>query len=485
MEDFDLPSVARKSVRGVFALVSRTFFVQILSIVTFLVISARLDPSIFGIFIIAQSIIVFFNYFQDVGLAASLVQKKEEPKLQEYRAVFTTQQILVLLLVIPAIIFSGQIADFYNLDSQGQLLFISLLVSFFLTSLRTIPSVMLERKLDFGKLVIPQIGENVVYNIFLIVFVILGFDILSFTLAVLFRSIVGLILTYIVQPWKVGITFHLVSLKKLFSFGIPFQANNVLALIKDDLLVVYLGKILPFAQVGYIGFAQKIAFYPLRLVMDNVIRITFPSYSRLQHDQEAMKIAIEKSLFFISFFVFPSAFAIMLFSESFLEVFPRYSEYLPAVVSIMFFAANTMFSSISTPLTNFLNAIGKVKITLYFMAFWTTATWVLTYVFINHFGYNGVAMASFAVSVTSLGVFVVAKKYVKFLVFRPIFRQLIAAIIMALFILGVKGFISGQISFVFAVVAAGLVYATVIFFLAKSELVKISKFVYHSIRHDV
>lgn len=483
MEDFDLSTVARKSVKGVFALVSRTFFVQVLSIATFLVISSRLDPSIFGIFIIAQSIIVFFNYFQDVGLAASLIQKKEEPTLEEYRSVFTTQQILVLVLVIPAIIFSGPISSFYNLDQEGQLLFVSLLVSFFLTSLRTIPSVMLERRLNFARLVVPQVGETVIYNLSLIVFVLLGFEILSFTLAVLFRSIVGLILTYIVQPWRIGISFHLASLKKLFSFGIPFQANNVLALVKDDLLVVYLGKILSFAQVGYIGFAQKIAFYPLRLVMDNVIRITFPSYSRLQHDQEALKIAIEKSLFLISFFVFPSSFAIMLFAREFLEVFPRYSQYLPAVFSIVFFAANTIFSSISTPLTNFLNAIGKVKITLYFMIFWTATTWILTYLLIQHFSFNGVALASFAVSITSAGVFIIARRYIKFSVFRPVARQLIASLIMAVFVFLIRDFITGQASFVLFVFVSGVVYLAIMLSLAKTELVKITKFVYHSIRH--
>lgn len=483
MEEQDFLYVARKSIKGVFALISRTFFVQILSIITFLVISSRLDPAIFGIYVIAQSIIVFFNYFQDVGLAASLIQKKEEPTLQEYRSVFTTQQFLVLLLIIPALIFSGPISSFYNLDGQGQLLFIALLVSFFLTSLRTIPSVMLERRLDFGRLVLPQIGETIVYNLALIIFVLLGYEIFSFTIAVILRSLTGLALTYIVQPWKIGISFHLISLKKLFSFGIPFQMNNVLALVKDDLLVIYLGKILPFAQVGYIGFAQKIAFYPLRLIMDNVIRITFPSYSRLQHDKEAMRIAIEKSLFLISFFVFPCAFAIALFSESFLTVFPRYSQYLPAVISIMFFALNTVFSSISTPLTNFLNAIGKVKITLYFMAFWTAATWILTFIFIQRFGFDGVAMASFAVSVTSVGVFVITRRFVSFSIMKPVGRQLLASLVMAVFIFVVRGYITNQLTFLLIVGISAFVYMVTIFSLAKSELLKTIKFVYHSVRH--
>ena len=77
--------------------------------------------------------------------------------------------------------------------------------------------------------------------------------------------------------------------KKTFIFGLPFQANSVLALIKDDLLIVYLGRVLPLAQVGYIGFAPEMGIFPLRLIMDNVIRIIFPSFARLQNDKEVLE----------------------------------------------------------------------------------------------------------------------------------------------------------------------------------------------------
>lgn len=484
MEDLDFSLVARKSIRGVFALISRTFIIQALGIFTFFVISAKLDPQIFGIYIIAQSIIVFFNYFQDIGLAASLIQKKEDPTLVEYRSVFTMQQIVVLFLSIPAIIFASPIAAFYNLNTQGMYLFIALVVSFFLTSLRTIPSVILERRLDFGKLVIPQIGENLVFNVTLLVMVLMNYGILSFTVAVLLRSVVGLILTYYIMPWKIGLSFSRAHLKELFSFGIPFQTNSLLALLKDDLLIVYIGKILPFAQVGFIGFAQKLAFYPLRLIMDNVIRITFPSYSRLQHDKVAMKVAIEKSLFLISFFIFPTAFGIIFLSELFLTLIPQYEKWQPAVISIMFFAGNTIFSSISTPLTNFLNAIGKVKITLYFMVFWTLTTWGLTVLLIYWFGFNGVAMASFAVSITSVGVLFVTRRYIAFSFIKPIFRQFVAAVVMAAFIFSTKQFVDSIPFFVLEVITAGCIYMITIFILAKSELIKTGKFIYHSVRNE-
>jgi len=297
MNENDLHSIATKSVKGVFALVSRSFLIQILGIVTSFILTLYLDPESFGIFFVVSSIIVFFNYFQDIGLAASLIQKKEEPTLLDLRTVFTVQQLLVLTLIIPMIIFSGNVASFYNLDGQGHALLVALLVSFLFTSLRTIPTIILERKLDYKKLVIPQVLENLIYNVTLIVSAILGLGVMSFVVAVLLRSFVGLVATYIIQPWSIGFAFNNKSFKNLLSFGVPFQTNSILALFKDDLLTIILGKILPIAQLGYIGFAQRLAYLPLRLVMDNIIKITFPSFARLQDDKLSLKIAIEKSIF--------------------------------------------------------------------------------------------------------------------------------------------------------------------------------------------
>ena len=122
-------------------------------------------------------------------------------------------------------------------------------------------------------------------------------------------------------------------------------------------------------------------------------------------------------------------------SKFLIEIFPAYQKWEPALISLYFFALNTIFSSLSTPLTNFLNAIGKVKITLYFMTFWTAATWILTFILIRKIGYNGVAIGSFLVSISSVFVIVIAKRYLNFSIVRPVMPQIIATLTMLLFLI--------------------------------------------------
>ncbi|HSW97860.1 MAG TPA: oligosaccharide flippase family protein, partial [Candidatus Saccharimonadales bacterium] len=327
MEDFDLQMVAKKSINGIFALVSRTFLVQVLTVVSNFVLTIYLEPSMFGIFFVVSTINIFLSYFQDIGLAALIIQKKEEPTLEELRTTFTIQQILVFAIVILAFIFTPLFRHIFHLNTAGVYVLYAYLISFVLSSLKTIPTVLLERRLDFHKLVMPQIAEGLVYSLSLIIFAMLGFGVNTFTVAILLRSFIGLPIIYYIQPWDIGFAFEKKLIKQLIGFGSPFQANSILGLLKDDLLNLYIASVLPLTQVGYIGFGQKWAAMPLRLVMDNVIQVTFPSYSRMQHNKEALRTLVEKSLYLIAFFIFPVAAGFIVFSPYLIGLIPRYEKW--------------------------------------------------------------------------------------------------------------------------------------------------------------
>lgn len=471
MEEIDIASVTKRSIRGVFALTSRTFTIQIITFLSNFLLTIFLSPQTFGIFFVVSAVIAFLSYFSDIGLAAALIQKKEPVTQEELKTTFTIQQTLVITLVTIALILSPYISSLYRLRPDGVILFQALCVAFFLSSLKTIPSIILERSLRFEKLVLPQIVESLVFSVTSVVLAIKGFDLTSFTIAVLLRGISGVIVMYAVAPWRIQVGFSRNAAKRLLSFGIPFQANSLLALIKDDLLTVFLGKILPLAQVGYIGFAQKWAFTPLRLIMDNIIRITFPSFSRLQSDKAMLSQALEKTIFAASFLIFPSLAALVILFPYFLNIIPNYSKWEPALLSMGFFALNAVFSSVSTPLTNILNATGKIKITLYLMIFWTISTWLLTVFGVLNFGFNAVAIVSAIVSISAILVVAIVKKYVNFNIIKATSSPLFATFCMSLILYPLSSvFIKDIFSLILMAIVGGVVYFLVIMALAKKQI---------------
>lgn len=471
MEELDVSLIVKRSLTGVVTLVSRSFFIQGLNFVTFFILTIVLSPAIIGIYTLATSILGVLGYFSDIGLAAALVQKKEEVLEKDLSTTFYLQQLLIIIISVLAVIAGGFVQRFYRLNGEGLWLYYVLIFSFLISSLKTIPSILLERVLRFDKLVIPQVVEAIFFDCIAVTFALLGWGIKSFIIAIFARDIAGLIAIYIVRPWRPRFIFSFSSAKHLLSFGIPFQLNSVLALFKDYIFMLVLGRILPLSAIGYIGFAQKWANAPLRLIMDNIIRITFPSFARLQHDAKRLGLAVEKSLFVMSFFIFPACVAIIFLFPILLAIIPKYHKWEPAMLSLGFFAVGATFSSISTPLTNALNAIRKVWATLYLMIFWTASTWILTLLLIKSFGFNGFAIASTIIAGSVIFVVILAKRYIDFSIIKAIKSPTIATIIMGIFLYVIVGHVMKNIfGFILLCILGGLIYFVSMWLIARKEL---------------
>src|SRR5579872_2134535 len=135
MEDLDIAAVTKRSIHGVFALVTRTFFIQIITVAVNFLLTIYLSASVFGVYFIVTSIISFLTYFSDIGLAAALIQKKESVTDEDLRTTFTIQQALVISVVVLALFASPLVGHFYKLEPEGIFLFQALVIAFFLSSL--------------------------------------------------------------------------------------------------------------------------------------------------------------------------------------------------------------------------------------------------------------------------------------------------------------------------------------------------------------
>lgn len=438
MEDLDALYIKKKARSGVLALTSRTAVLNIIAFISNFLLSVILLPEIFGVFFVVSAAVSFLTYFSDIGLAAALVQKKEQISEDDFKTTFTIQFLMVFTIVILAYGLSSKVAHFYNLDTSGLWLFRVLLIAFLLSSFKTIPSIILERKLDFNKFVIPQIIETIFFYGSVVVLAFLGWGITSFTVGVLLRAVSGLIAIYILVPWIPRFGFNKNSAKKLLHFGVPFQLNSVLALIKDDLLTVYLGKTLGFTQVGYIGWAKKWAEMPLRLIMDNINKVSFPTFSRLQNNRQQIATATEKVLFFVVLLTIPLVSSGIIVIDSLVAVIPKYSKWVPALTSFYLFSLGVIFASISSLLTNVIQSLAKVKITLKLMVMWTILTWLLIPYFIKIFGFNGVSLAMLLISLTSIVTVLITKKLTHFSVINAFSKPLIIGLITSLVLFLVK-----------------------------------------------
>ena len=470
--EISLEAIKKRAVKGVAVLTGRTFLLNALSLAATGFLTVFLSPSEFGVFWIVSAIVNFLSYFSDVGLAAALIQKKEKIVKSELNTTFFVQQMLVIFLLLILYGVSPFLIKFYSLDKEGVILLFVLGISFLLSSLKTIPSVLLERELDFSKFVIPQVVENVVYNVVVVYFAWKGFGIRAFTYSVLARGIIGLLVMYFIKPWFPSFKISKKSLKRLLKFGVPYQLNTFLATIKDDGMTIYLGGILGSGGIGILGWAQKWAYMPLRLFMDHVLKVTFPAFSRMQDNKKSLQNSVTRSIFFVCFLVFPSVIGLLVLSPVMIEIIPRYEKWRPALIPLASVSVNSIFAASTTQLTNLLNAIGKIKTTFKLMLMWTALTWIgIPYLSIK-FGVNGAAFGYALVGFSSIVAIYIIRKIVKFSLSKSIVVPLVGSLFMGMVAFLTKTLLPATFFSVWIIVVVGAVfYLMIMYFLAGKLIV--------------
>jgi len=481
--EIGLDIVKKRAVKGVAVLTGRTLVLNLISFISQGFLWAFLNPSQFGVFLIVSATVNFLSYFADIGLGAALIQKKEKPEEEDYRTVFTVQEILVFIIFVIILLLGPVLAKTYSLTREGQMLLYALGGSFFLASLKNIPSIMLERKLEFGKFIIPQVLENMVYSVAVVFFAWKGFGITSFTYSVLIRGVVGLVAIYILNPWKPGFAFSLKSFKNLIKFGIPYQLNNFLATVKDDGMTIVLGGILGTAGVGILGTAQKLAQYPLRFFMDNVTKVTFPAFSRMQDDKAELEKSLTRSIFFICALVFPSLVGLAITFPVLISVIPKYAKWSPAYIPLIFLSVNSLWAAGSTQLTNFLNSVGKIKTTFKLMIMWTVLTWALVPILSIKFGVNGAAFSYLLIGSSSVVVFYIVKRQLNWDIFRSAIVPLLGSLFMGVILFILRGIfpINKVITLLTLIFIGGLTYLGSLYLVLGKALFEDVKKIYLSI----
>ncbi len=470
----DVAEIKHRSVKGVAALISRTFVVQLISFAATFGLTVFLDPSIYGIFFLVSAVVNFLAYFSDIGLAAALVQKKEKITDQDLATTFTVQQGIVITLLVLLFFATPFIRSNYHLNTAGIYLMWSLGISLFLSSLKTIPSILLERELRFNKLVIPQIAETTVFNLVAVFFAWRGYGITSFTLAVLARGLTGLVLVYLIFPWKPRLGFSRDSLRNLLRFGLPFQANTFLAVIKDDGMTVVLGKLVGAEGLGYLGWASRWAGLPLRIFMDNVTKVAFPAFSRLQHDKERLAKAIEMSLKYLTLSTFPILIGMAMLANPLVHIIPRYLKWLPALIPLYFYVYNSAWACVSTSLTNTLNALGKIKTTFKLMVMWVVLTWLFMPTLGLYKGYLGVSLAVGLIATSSIVTVIAVRRHIRFSLSAAFRTSIISSLAMLVFLVAVSRFASNILAVGAIAVSSGLVYLFTVYLLEGKEFMKVT-----------
>jgi len=486
MEDkIDSQEIRLRAARGSRLLLGRQVIVQVTTFFGGVVIARILSPEEVGLFAIVSFITGIFGFLGDLGLGASLVQRKDAIKDEDLQIAFSLQIILLSIIVLPLLSLTPVIALLYpNIPEDFSQMIRVMFLSLLLSSWRSVSVIQMERQLIFDKLAIIETVEALFYQCAAVAFTVNGYGVWSLIWAFLLRGAAGAILAYLYAPWPFRLRLNVSEGRKLLRFGLPFQFQFIVNQLTSAVTPALAGMVAGPIAVGYLSWALSLATKPL-MVVENISRVSFPMFSRLQHDKQGFYEALVRYLTWVN--LINISWVAIISSSGYELVQIIYTDkWLGAVPSLILFSIAIPFHSIIWLVAVSLNAQARVGTVNWFMSLRAIGYWLLSLPLLFLMGYNGVAIANLIINALLLFLLLYqsGRKYLLLFVgnwwiftagfIACVFGMLVKKMVIHLFG-GGTGFIAMS-----SIIATGSCYAVAICFFAPNWVRKeIMNFISH------
>jgi PST family polysaccharide transporter len=265
-----------------------------------------LAPSDFGVYGIIAFVVTLWSAFGDFGLGAALVQQRAQPTPAQMRTVWTMQQFIAVAAVVAiwlmAPVVTGSIA---GLPSGTEWMLRALSLGLLMSSLRTLPAVMMERDLRFGPLAAAEILQMITFYAVAVVVAIAGGGAWAFVVAGVAQLAVGALVVNLAWRRWPSVGLDRSSLRTLFGFGFAYQSSVIVLTLRDAPLPALVGFVSGTAAAGLIQFAVRIAL-TIAGIDEMVARIAFPAFSRLQGHPREQARALHAAILMTGLIVIPA-----------------------------------------------------------------------------------------------------------------------------------------------------------------------------------
>ena len=283
------------------------------------VMARLLNPADFGLVAMGGVVLNFGNYFAQMGMGSAIVQKKEITK-EQISAAFTSSIFLGFVFSLLAFLLAP--LAIFVFKNQGVVPLLRLMgLAFLLNGFSLTALALIRRELKFKALAIAEIISFVIgYPIIGIGSAIAGFGVWSLVFASLTQNALIAIITFFIIKHKLSLSISWKHYKPLLSFGSRVSIISFLEFVGSSLDTILIGRFFGSNLLGIYNRAQMLINLPMQYFTSSFSRVLFPSFSRIQDDNERVKRNILLILRTVSMVIFPFAIIVAVLSKEIVEV---------------------------------------------------------------------------------------------------------------------------------------------------------------------
>ena len=383
-------SLASKTVHGLFWMSFSHVSIKLINFIITVILARILEPEDFGLFALGLMFVYFFEIFRDLGIGSALIYKEDDVDKAANTAFFLFPSVAIFFFLISYFV-APLVSDFFN-EEQLTIILRVLSLSFVIWSFGTLPSILLDKNLEFKKQVFRQVAPKIIYGIVTVGLAISGFGVWSLVIGTLVFWLLSAIITWPLVDWRPSYKFDASTAFELLKYGKQVAIANVILFFISTVDLSFIGRILDTGSVGYYSIAIGIATLVTNQVSGVMNRVMFPVYSIIKTDTIYLKDVFVRTVRYVSLVTIPAAFGVFLIARDFIEVVYG-DKWLPAVAALQVLCFYGMTKSLVETTDNLYLASGKPEIRTRFNFLQLFLMSVLIYPLTVHYGIFGTSLA--------------------------------------------------------------------------------------------
>lgn len=291
------------------------------------------------------------------GFSQALIQKSNKVTNVQLSTVFYSNLILSIIIYGLFYTLTPYIALFYD---QNELILIAkvLFIIIIINSFSVVSRAKLSIDFDFKSQAKANALASILSGIIAVLFVNFGFGYWALVALNISRSIVYVIMLWVLCKWRPLLEFSYSEFNKLFKFASKLMFAGILSTILNNIYSILIGRYFNATQVGFYTQGVSLTNTISELITSVLQGATFPVLSSLKEDKSKLIETYSYLLKLSMLISFPCMFGFAVIAETFTVTFLG-EKWLPIVPILIYLALARSMAPIGAINMNILNAIGR------------------------------------------------------------------------------------------------------------------------------
>ena len=259
-----------------------------------LVLARLLVPADFGVVAILNIFLAISLTLADAGFASSLA-RTEHLDEEDTSTVFYFNIAMGLLLYSILFVAAPWIADYFHNPLLVDVLRVQAL-SFVISSLGSVPGILLWRKMKFRQETYIQILQGMISGAVGICMALAGFRYWALVGLAITNAMTRAILLFYFSGWRPKLIFSKEHLKHHFAFGSRMAVSRIIVAIYDNLILAIIGRNFSTRSLGLYNNANSLYVVPVATIADPIYKVTYPVLVKMQKDPERLRAGYSRMI---------------------------------------------------------------------------------------------------------------------------------------------------------------------------------------------